>query len=1027
MVVSMDLRVLANKLEKNSNDILIKAASQDNETFDKVSHAIAAASTLLEEVAEDMDNNNHLDSLKPELLDEMAALASSFYASGNSTLMKQASVLDEILLSIAAPKNAMNKAKKISEDEINKLREVRRKEKLKELYQSPKEALDKMNLVEEQTKAVEKQVRNYRPLEAPLQTRYSPNMPGNHLTRITDGVYQDVTTGEIFDYEQGYTTTKGNKIPGTSIKNQTADLGDNRHQISSIFQTRESLMGRYSENSSIILKKLGFNNPMQLIIATIAKKFPENKELINAAIEDARNIGIEPSLVGDALSKDLSDVGYVSEQIVNMSDINDLLSMINDIREESNGEISADNTEKILLDLLKSVMSHEREVEYKEVPFAQTIPSSQHSLYSEENPYSPIFPLDPKIPNEYKATMPIRASDDGLFLLKNTLKKKLATDNQEKTIDDIFEIILASKPELTKEDAQNIIDNALRSAKTEADKKVILESLKEEYTTLTKGDSLKKALRTYWDHKDDYIKAFKIVRKQVFNKQLGNRKDITSIDMLNAKNAVDKILISLGFAPAYTPYAYTGRPRGTLSTEPFADIIKKQERAEQLEQEPEVENRKYQIIDDEKYATPHLDANDYWNAYEESKLKTWTSLSDNDKISIKNNINESIKKGLIAQSPVIMNWYKLINKDMLQKEYVGPYTEDKSGQLWRNVAATILGKKITEAPLVRSDHVKQKIEPITEEEIELVNGLKTPKTHLNEWISNYENLINKIKEQKDFVKSNLDKANDNYKLALIINNNMNEDGFVGAFETDTGATSREKANTTWFDVAKRLSNKKLPNLLDILNMLEISVDKPVVKDIKSEFEVNQIKKFLNGPEFVDVTFKHENGKTEIFSNLKTPFMDPEGWYSLVKKSETDEILNEILTPSEIENKKNIDKLKQEEKRLERLLGEDISQSQSENYQIKKTLPSGEEIILRNKIIKIQQAISEIKPVIMNIINKRDLWMNHKGWVGRAQRANETNLEIPFSAKKGDLPKFIDGMTWQEIWSRIQFFKKNYQL
>jgi hypothetical protein len=278
MAISMDLRVLARKLEKSSDDLLVNAAAKDPNIFDKVAQAVAAASTLLEEVANDLDASQS-NEIKPEQLDEIAALASSFYESGNPLLKKQASVLDEILLSIAAPKNAIAESKRVSEDEINKLRAKRRGEAVKELYQDPKEALDKMNLVKEQTDAVKKQVKRYAPLEAPLQTRYAPDMPGVMMTRISDHIYQDLVTGKIYDFKAGYTTVKGNKIPGSSVENQTAALGDQRHG-NAMFETRESIMNRMASDEIDFIKQAGDKiNIAKQFLKDASEFYPEKKAL----------------------------------------------------------------------------------------------------------------------------------------------------------------------------------------------------------------------------------------------------------------------------------------------------------------------------------------------------------------------------------------------------------------------------------------------------------------------------------------------------------------------------------------------------------------------------------------------------------------------------------------------------------------------------------------------------------------------------------------------------------------------------
>jgi hypothetical protein len=254
MSIGMDLRVLAKKLENETDELIVKAASKDRATFEKVSQAIAAASTLLEEVASDMDDDT-LD-FTPEKLDELAAVAKAFDESGDPLLRKQASLLDEILLSIASPRGLIARAKKSREDEINKLRAEMRIKSREAAYEAPKQALDKMNLVKEQSSAVDEQIKRFMPLEAPLQTRYSPDMPGGHMTRITDHIFQDIITGKTFDFRSGYKTIKGNEIPGGDVANQTRELGDHRNIGHAMFETRESIMGRYaSDNDDLSLVK----------------------------------------------------------------------------------------------------------------------------------------------------------------------------------------------------------------------------------------------------------------------------------------------------------------------------------------------------------------------------------------------------------------------------------------------------------------------------------------------------------------------------------------------------------------------------------------------------------------------------------------------------------------------------------------------------------------------------------------------------------------------------------------------------
>ena len=295
MAISMDLRVLARKLEKSSDDLLVDASTKGPETFEKVASAIAAASTLLTSVADDIDKNASFK-LTPQQLDEMAALASAFDESADPLLKKQASVLDEILLSIAAPRNAGETFRKVQDEEIARLRTEHRRARGEEAYIQPKKEHHDMWNSAAQAKAVEQQVKHYIPMEAPLQTRYPPDRPGGQMTRISDGVYQDIETGIIYDYKAGYTTQKGNKVPGGSVENQTRQLGDYRNQSASLFETRESLMGRYASEEVVGVLKIARD------------KAPH---LLPQAIDCAFDAGLSTAQVSEILANGAQDSNWM--------------------------------------------------------------------------------------------------------------------------------------------------------------------------------------------------------------------------------------------------------------------------------------------------------------------------------------------------------------------------------------------------------------------------------------------------------------------------------------------------------------------------------------------------------------------------------------------------------------------------------------------------------------------------------------------------------------------------------------------
>jgi len=347
MAISMDLRVLARKLEKSSDDLLVSASTKSPEVFQKVATAVAAASTLLEGVADDMDNNASFE-ITPQQLDEIAALASAFDESGDPLLKKQASVLDELLLSIAAPKNALAISRKATEDEINRLRAERRKTRGEEAYNEPRKVLSEMENAKEQAKAVEQQVKRYIPMEAPLQTRYPPDRPGGQMTRITDHVYQDIVTGIIYDYKAGYKTQKGNEVPGGSVEEQTRALGDDRDRGASLFETRESLMGRYASGEDRVVVK----------IASALKAIRDHAPgLLDRAIDNAMDSGLSTTQVANILASDISEQGLkvIAEEEAAKKKREPLKSNIDRTLTPQESEREYFNLESVLTPLLEVV------------------------------------------------------------------------------------------------------------------------------------------------------------------------------------------------------------------------------------------------------------------------------------------------------------------------------------------------------------------------------------------------------------------------------------------------------------------------------------------------------------------------------------------------------------------------------------------------------------------------------------------------------------------------------------------------
>lgn len=164
-------------------------------------------------------------------LDDFAKVAEMFDSSGNEELQKHASVIDELLLTIAVPKGELDRVKEAQEEKINSL---------KKMYGGVAEALKKLNKIPEVEKAIEASKALdpivKRPLEAPLSTRYDPNHAGVQVLRLDDGTYQSDLDGKVYNYQEGFELLNGNKVPGGSVQEQTKMI---ERQYHSAFETRE--------------------------------------------------------------------------------------------------------------------------------------------------------------------------------------------------------------------------------------------------------------------------------------------------------------------------------------------------------------------------------------------------------------------------------------------------------------------------------------------------------------------------------------------------------------------------------------------------------------------------------------------------------------------------------------------------------------------------------------------------------------------------------------------------------------------
>ena len=239
MRITTLLNELAENLSSPDNEILSKAESTSDEVLVRVADALVSCAEILKMAAEDTDE------LEPEYsveqLEEMAEVATAFDESGDPLLKKQASVLDEILLTIGSKKNSVAAIKAAEEKEIDRLRAKYHSQNGEDLYTKARESHAKEIGVEEARTAINKKVKKYRPLEAPLSSRYSPDMPGVQLMRVADGIYQCPITKKLYNFRSGFKTMKGNEVPGSSVENQTQYSGFENPEHSNFATRQEAL------------------------------------------------------------------------------------------------------------------------------------------------------------------------------------------------------------------------------------------------------------------------------------------------------------------------------------------------------------------------------------------------------------------------------------------------------------------------------------------------------------------------------------------------------------------------------------------------------------------------------------------------------------------------------------------------------------------------------------------------------------------------------------------------------------------
>lgn len=197
------LKSTASWLEDPDNEVYTLLEEHDA-SVEIAARACVQASEILKKATLDIQLVSGVEAKKQDIstvLDKLQALANEFDNSDDPALVKKAGVLDEILLTVAAD---IEEKAKFQERMNQKIAEIKSRQ---------------TKIAAEEKK--EEGPKQYEENEASLSTRYCPEHPGVPVIPKGEGVYQCSLDGKSYDFKNGFTTQKGNKVPGTCVENQT--------------------------------------------------------------------------------------------------------------------------------------------------------------------------------------------------------------------------------------------------------------------------------------------------------------------------------------------------------------------------------------------------------------------------------------------------------------------------------------------------------------------------------------------------------------------------------------------------------------------------------------------------------------------------------------------------------------------------------------------------------------------------------------------------------------------------------------
>jgi hypothetical protein len=242
MKLSEKLLILAAWLQETDNELLVDAESNE-EHMAVVADALICCADICKTAANVVEKTEEdAPVFTAAKLDEMAAVAKAFDESGDELLEKQASVLDDILLTIAAPKNFRFNFKQAEDNRIDEL---------KKKYQEIKPIIDDINKISDATKTIKDSAIYANPVESKvskesLSTRYCMEHHGFSMIRVGENEYQCPVDHKVFNFQTGFTLNNGKMVAPAGVEYQSRYMLDHSPGHA-IFDTRAQRLGQNSE------------------------------------------------------------------------------------------------------------------------------------------------------------------------------------------------------------------------------------------------------------------------------------------------------------------------------------------------------------------------------------------------------------------------------------------------------------------------------------------------------------------------------------------------------------------------------------------------------------------------------------------------------------------------------------------------------------------------------------------------------------------------------------------------------------